>query len=101
MKLSPFYMEIWSFETIHRLNFNTQHQKHHDVTNDVKVTFLICRFVGCMKNMPILANILFYHSKNNEHVCNGIRRKIDIDSVLSTVCMIANERPYFKNSDCC
>ena len=59
MKLSPLFMEIRSFETIHCLNFNTQRQKHHDVTNDVKVNFLICRFVGCMKNMIFLANLLF------------------------------------------
>ena len=59
MKLSPLFMEIWSFETIHCLNFNTQRQKRHDVTNDVKVNFLICGFVGCMKNMLLLANLLF------------------------------------------
>ena len=59
MKLSPLLMEVWSFETIHCLNFNTQRQKRHDVTNDVKVHFLICGFVGCMKNMLFLANLLF------------------------------------------
>ena len=59
MKLSPLFMEIWSFETIHCLNFNTQRQKRHDVTSDVKVNFLICGFVGCMKNMLLLANLLF------------------------------------------
>ena len=79
MKLSPFFMEIWCFETLHCLNFNTQRQKGHDVTNDVKVTILICGFVGCMKNMLFLANILLYYPK---HVCNGIRRKVDTDSVL-------------------
>ena len=42
-------MEIWSFETIHCLNFNTQCQKRHDVTNGVKTNFLICGFVRCMK----------------------------------------------------
>ena len=52
-------MEIWYFETIHCLNFDTQRQKCHDVTNDVKVNFLICKFVWCMKNMLFLANILF------------------------------------------
>ena len=46
MKLSPLFMEIWSFETIHCLYFSTQRQKRHDVTNDVKVNFLICGFVG-------------------------------------------------------
>ena len=61
MKLSPLFMEIWSFETVHCLNFDTQRQKRHDVTNDVKVNFLICRFVGCMKNMLFLADLLFYN----------------------------------------
>ena len=62
MKLSSFFMEISSFETIHCLNFNnTQYQKRHDVTNDVKVTLLICGFVGCMKNMLFIANVLFYY----------------------------------------
>ena len=41
MKLSPLFMEIWSFETIHSLNFNMQRQKRYDVTNDVKANFLI------------------------------------------------------------
>ena len=59
MKLSPLFMEIWSFEIIHCLNFNKQSQKCHDVTNDAKVNFLICWFVGYMKNMLFLANILF------------------------------------------
>ena len=79
MKLSPSFMEIWSFETIHCLNFNTQRQKRHDVTNDVKVNFLICGFVGCMKNMLLLAYLLFYYPL---HVCNRIRRKVDTDSFL-------------------
>ena len=51
MKLSPLFVEIWSFETIHSLNFKTQRQKRHDVTNDVKVNFLFCRlvfFVSCV-----------------------------------------------------
>ena len=59
MMLSPLFMEIWSFETIHCLNFYSQRQKRHEVTNDVKVNFLICGFVGCMKNMLLLANLLF------------------------------------------
>ena len=59
MKLSPFIKEIWSFETIHCLNPNMQRQKRHDVTNDVKVNFLICGFVGCMKNVLFLANTPF------------------------------------------
>ena len=58
-KLSPLFMKLWSFETIHCLNFNTQRQERHGVTNDVNVNFLICRFVGCMENMIFLANILF------------------------------------------
>ena len=60
MKLSPLFVEIWSFETIHCLNFNTQRQKRHNVTNDVNVNFLICGFVGCMENVLFLANILFF-----------------------------------------
>ena len=60
IKLSPFFMEIWSFEHIHSLNFNIECQKCHDNANDVKVNFLIYRFVGCMKNMLFLANILFF-----------------------------------------
>ena len=59
MKLSPLFMEIWSFETIHCLNFNTQRQKCYDVTNDVKVNFLIYKFAGCMKNMLFLATYFF------------------------------------------
>ena len=59
MKLSPLFIEIWSFETIHCLNFNMQRQKRNDVTNDVKVNRLICDLVGCMKNMLFLASILF------------------------------------------
>ena len=43
MKLSPLFMEIWSFETIHCLNFNTRRQKRHDVTNDVKVNLRVCQ----------------------------------------------------------
>ena len=53
-------MEMWSFETKHCLNFNAQHRKRHDVTNDVKVKFLICGLVGCMKNMLVVSNIFFY-----------------------------------------
>ena len=79
MKLSPLFMEIWSFETIHCLNFNTQRQKRHDVTNDIKVNFPICGFVGCMTNMRLLANLLFYYPY---YVCNRIRRKVDTDSFL-------------------
>ena len=63
MNLSPLFMEIWSFETVNCLNFNTQRQKRHDVTNDVKVNFLICGLVGCMKHMLFLANILFSSSE--------------------------------------
>ena len=85
MKLSPFLMEIWPFETVHCLNFNTQRQERHDVTNDVKVTFPIRGFVGCMKNMLFLVNILFYYP---DHVCNGIHSKDDTDSDLLRVCMI-------------
>ena len=60
MKLSPLFMEIWSFETIHCLKFNMQRQKRYDVTNDVKFNFLICEFAGCMKNMLFFANIFFF-----------------------------------------
>ena len=59
IKLSPLFTEIWSFEIIHCLNFNTQRQKCHVFTNDAKVKFRICGFVGCMKKMLFLANILF------------------------------------------
>ena len=52
-------MEMWSFETIHCLNFNVQRRKRHDFTNDVKVNILIYGLVGCMKNMLVLSNILF------------------------------------------
>ena len=52
MELTPLFIEICSFET-------TQRQKRHEVTNGVKVKFLICEFVGCMKNTLFLANILF------------------------------------------
>ena len=61
MKLSPLFMEIRSFESIHCLNFNTQRQKRDDDTNDVKVNFLICGFVRCTKSMLFLAIILFYY----------------------------------------
>ena len=46
MKLSPLFMEIWSFGTIHCLNFNTQFKKRHDVTNDVNGNFLIYGLFG-------------------------------------------------------
>ena len=59
MKLSQLFMEMWSSETIHCLNFKTEHRKCHDVTNDVKVNFLICGLARCMKNMLVLSNILF------------------------------------------
>ena len=80
IKLSPLSMEIYSFETIHCLNFNTQGQKRYNVTNDVKIKLLICGFARCIKNMLFLANILFYYS---QHICNGIRRKVDIDFIDS------------------
>ena len=60
IKLSQLFMEMWSIETIHCLNFNGQRQKLHDVTNDVKVNCLIHGLVGCMKNMLVLFNILFF-----------------------------------------
>ena len=53
MKLSQLFIEIWSFETIHCLNFKTQRQKRYDVTNDVKVNILIYQAAGCMKNIVI------------------------------------------------
>ena len=59
MKLSPLFMEIWSFETIHCLNFGTQRQKHHEVTYDIKVNFLICRFVRCMKILGRVGTLIF------------------------------------------
>ena len=84
MKLSPLVMETWSFESIHCLNLNTHHQKRHDVINDLKFSFLICGFFGCMSNIPFLANIVFFISL----ACNGIHRKVDTDSFLPKVCMI-------------
>ena len=56
-----FWPSIWSFETIHCLNIIMQRQKRHDVTNYVRVNFLICGFVVCMKNMLFHAYILFYN----------------------------------------
>ena len=61
-------MEIWSFETIHCLNFNMQRQKRHDVTNDVKVNFLICGFVGRMRNMLVLVNIYSASMKSYQYI---------------------------------
>ena len=61
MNLSSLFMEMWSFETIHCLNFNAQPRKRHDGTNDVKVYFLLCGLVGCMKSMLFLSIILFYY----------------------------------------
>ena len=61
MKSSPLFMKIWSFETIHCLNYNTQRQKRHTVTKDVKVNFLgfaFYGFIGSMKIMLFLAYIL-------------------------------------------
>ena len=52
-------MQIWSFETLKCLNFSMQRQKRHDITNDVKVYFLICGFARWMKNMLFLARLLF------------------------------------------
>ena len=69
MKLSPLFMEMSYFETIHCLNFNMQRQKPRDDINDVKVNFLICGFVGCMKNM------LF-------------AEKLTLDLFLPKICMI-------------
>ena len=60
MKLSQLFLEIWSFETIHCLNLNTQRQKRYDVTNDVKVKFLISGFAGCISFMLFLANIQYF-----------------------------------------
>ena len=51
---------VFCLETIHCRNLNTQCQKRHDATTDVKVNFQICGCVGCMKNMLFLANILFF-----------------------------------------
>ena len=59
IKLSPLFKEIGSFETMHCLNFNMQRQKRHDVTNDVKVNFLISGFVGCLKNIYFLLTYFF------------------------------------------
>ena len=53
-------MEIWSFETIHFINFNTQRQKRHVVTNDVKVNLLTNGFVGCIEIMLFLLTYVFF-----------------------------------------
>ena len=37
-----------------------QRQKRHDATNDIKVNFLICRFVGCMKKHAISCRDTFF-----------------------------------------
>ena len=43
IKLSPLFIEIWSFKTIHShyLNFKTQRQKRYDITNGAKVNFIV------------------------------------------------------------
>ena len=62
-----------------------QRQKLHDVTNDVKVKFLICGFVGCMRNMLFLANILFIILS----MCSmELAENVDADSFLPYVCII-------------
>ena len=57
--LSLLFMELWSFKIIHCPNFSVQRPKRHDVTNDIKVNFMICGLVDCTKNMLVLSNILF------------------------------------------
>ena len=59
MKLSPLFMEIWSSETIHCVKLNTQRQKPHDVTNDVKLNLLTCRFFVCMNKCYFLQTYFF------------------------------------------
>ena len=54
MNLSPLFTEIWSFKTIHFINFNMQRQKRHGVTNDVEVNLMTHGFVGCMQSCYFL-----------------------------------------------
>ena len=90
MKLSSLFIEMWSFETIHCLNFNVQRRKRHDLTNDVKVKFMICGLVGCMKKMLVLFLLSL--------ACvNGICINVNTESFLPEVCM----RTCFQNSDSC
>ena len=85
MTLSPLLTETWSFETMRCLNINTHCQKRHDVGNDVKVNFLICRIVGCMKSMLFLVNILF----SILNMCaKEIAEKLTLIHFLPQVCMI-------------
>ena len=58
MKSSPLFMKIWSFETIHCLNYNTQRQKRHTVTKVNFLGFAFYGFIGSMKSMLFLAYIL-------------------------------------------
>ena len=57
--LSSWILVTTTFETIHCVNLNTQRQKRHDVTKNVKFNFLTCGLGRCMKKHAILANILF------------------------------------------
>ena len=99
MKLSDKFYEVISIihgnmvfwnHTLSKLLIR-QHQKGHDVTNEIKVNFLICEFIGCMKSMLFLANIPFYYP---QHVCNKIR-------FCREFAWSKNNWPYFKNSDSC
>ena len=99
MKLSPLFMKIWSFETKHCLKFNTQSQKHYDITDEVKVNFLICGFAGSMKNMLCLANILFFIILN---MCvMEFAEKLTLFHFCPKFVWSENGWPYFKNSDSC
>ena len=83
---------------MHCLNFSTQRQKRYDVTNDVKVNFLICGFVGYMKTILFVAYIFFYYPL---YASNGIRRKVDTDTFCLKFAGSENDWPYFKNFDSC
>ena len=110
MKLYRFFMEIWCFEIIHQLkNFNTQRQKCHAVTHDVKVNFLICGFVGCMKIMLFLANMLFILSMcamefakklTMIHVCLKFARLKKTDHTLKLLTVVEVKLLPWKHMSC-
>ena len=58
MYLSPLFMEMWSFETIHCLTFNVQLWKRHDVlTHRRKIEnlfVLLCKTILFLLNQTFL-----------------------------------------------
>ena len=98
MKLSPLFMEIWSFGTIQCLNFNRQRQKRHDVTNGVNVNFLIRGFVRCMKKLLFFANI---HCVIISMCAMEFAEELTLIYFCLMFARSENDRPYFKNADSC